>query len=586
MMRNYPVQKICMKYLVPFTFEESFEEAMTAVEDLQEQVFRRDPETKEQKPTREYRKLWTRRTVQDPGMESDLYTYVKNEFRFDSMHGALAEERSGGEWLLWNSEILKQASGKKPLELLYFQDPLKKECRELPGYWDVRITNVGIILFRNQLGFLWYEISLPKNGSTSDGIMQFQNRFKELNRGERDANFWIRQPDKTDAGIVLKDHGDRDVCLRLFSMGEWIADKLSFLSVHFLAERKCAGLDTSSAVTEGGSVKKVPDKAVLFTYCSFGRPDGPADTENTEKPGEADEPKNSLEQETLAYYFANGYKTSYHFHPDTAAGMKRPFGGAIWYATQEGAAYLSWPEKDNTEVFNSLIPGKFRNDYFCLWVKVLYQSYSLLVYAQKIQSKVSAVKEKYLQEPFDQRITDLFGEINLFLTKSMAASVSHIHHQSEFYVYLKKQLRIREDVESVTAGLAALDMLKREQRQRAENERIQEEWKAEKARDKAEQEERDKREEREKRQERIAAERNDKLQAIMGLFALLGIASALVDCFDYIQKFRPGGEWSASAPYIQTAEVIFICIIGIVGSITVYFAVKAIWQAFRKKAED
>ena len=72
----------------------------------------------------------------------------------------------------------------------------------------------------------------------------------------------------------------------------------------------------------------------------------------------------------------------------------------------------------------------------------------------------------------------------------------------------------------------------------------------------------------------------------MGLFALLGIASALVDCFDYIQRFRPGGEWSVSGPYIRTAEVIFICIIGIIGTITVYFAVKAIRQAFRKKAED
>ena len=43
-----------------------------------------------------------------------------------------------------------------------------------------------------------------------------------------------------------------------------------------------------------------------------------------------------------------------------------------------------------------------------------------MLYAEKIQAEISAVSGKYLTEPFDKRITELFEEINLFLTKSMA----------------------------------------------------------------------------------------------------------------------------------------------------------------------
>lgn len=167
---------------------------------------------------------------------------------------------------------------------------------------------------------------------------------------------------------------------------------------------------------------------------------------------------------------------------------------------------IAWADEDNEKVFTKVIPGKIRRDYFALYLKVLYQSYSLLIYAEKIQSEISADTRSYLNEYMNQDIEKLFVEINLFLTKSMATSVSHIHNQSEFYVFLKKQLRIQEDVESVTAGLAALDTLQRKQR---------------------EQEARETRAQNEDREKR----RDEKTQAIMGLFALLGIFSAFLDRF-------------------------------------------------------
>ena len=162
-----------------------------------------------------------------------------------------------------------------------------------------------------------------------------------------------------------------------------------------------------------------------------------------------------------------------------------------------------------------------------------------------------------------------------FLTKSMATSVSHIHHQSEFYIYLKKQLRIKEDVESITAGLNALDSLQREQRLRKENRRLAEEWKAEQKRDHDEMIERQKRENREKKSDA-------KIQAIMGLFALLGISSAFVDCSDFITKFASGGEWGGFSPAEKGLHIMFFVIIGVISLLAIIFAVIALKDAWKK----
>ena len=306
----------------------------------------------------------------------------------------------------------------------------------------------------------------------------------------------------------------------------------------------------------------LPDKAILFTYVSFGSRTAEDDLEN---------------KYSLIFHITNGYKDSYHFSSEVKSEIKRPFDNALWYATQEGAAYLSWPVADNKEVFDSLIPSKVRTDYFALYLKVLYQSFSLLVYAEKIQAEISAVNGKYLTEPLDKKITELFGEINLFLTKSMATSVSHIHHQSEFYVYLKNQLRVHDDVKSVTSGLNALDILQREQRQREESKRVQDAWQEEQRRDREAQEERAKREDREKKSD-------GKIQAIMGLFALLGISSALVDCFDFIGKFDPqNGDFWDLVCTTQGWEIAFFVVIGIISVIAIVVSVKAIIDAFRNR---
>lgn len=541
MSKVYEIDKHCLRYVVAFTYKGSFDEAILAVKNQEEEIYKRNKETKEKEPTGEYRQLWTELLESTIKTESDLYEYVRNEFLFDDSANQ-PKEKNGCEWLFWKSKETRQGGGKSILELAYFDDKINSKSNELLEF-KINIMNLGLILFRNNIGFIWYDVDLPKAFDTQQ-LMLFQYRFRELNRDEKETYFWEKTRNKSERSIVIGGNDENKEYIVPFSMGQWLAKMLSFLKVEFFAKRKSAFENEAM----------VPDKALLFTYCAF-------ENDETQLNEEV-----MTERESLAYQLTNGYKDSYHPGEEIISEMKHPFREAIWYATKEGAAYLAWPEKDNKAVFTDTIPKKVSGDYFCLYIKALYQSYSMLLYAQRIQNEMPAENNS---EALNESITKLFSEINLFLTKSMATSVSHIHHQSEFYIYLKKQLRIHEDIKSVTAGLNALDTLRREQWQREDRQRIADEWKTERDRDRQAQAEADRREEAEK-------QRDNQTQTIIGLFAILGVFSALVDCFDFIQRFGDGEGWSDATDVIKGWEIAGWVFIGAIVLLTLPYFVNAI----------
>ena len=544
---------MCLRYVVPFRYHESFEQACKKVENQKEQRTKMVKATGKKKVTE--KKSWSRKIETLDGPESDLYAYIRNEFRFDNETKDLAEQKAGCEWVFWRSDEAESKDGKKIEELLYFPNGIVQQGKLSNESFNVVISNVGLLLFRNGLGFLWYEIKTPKMNSRQ--LMLFQNKIRELNHGN--TFLWEIGKSEPEDGFVYREIKGIKTYLSPFSLGMWINEKLEFLKISYFAERKSAyeGMVKKSMaqirklsdeiVCVNNSYQnvdiKVPDKAILFTYVSL-------------------EKKNfntTLEDKlALVYHITNGYKDSYHFSNGVVNEIKGPFDDAYWYATQEGVAYLVWTDYDNKTVFTDLIPGKVRTDYFTLYLKTLYQSFSLLIYAEKIQKGISAIDGEALGGALESSITTLLSEINLFLTKSMATSVSHIHHQSEFYVYLKKRLRVYEDIKSVTAGLNSLDFLQREQR------------------DKEELKEKEIREEREKKSD-------GKIQAIMGLFAMLGISSALVDCFDFVKKFSANGEWMKLSERVKQVELVFMLIIGGISIVAIIFAVKAIVAAFGDK---
>lgn len=619
---NSAVNKGCFRYVVPFTFDISFEEAAALTE-------------KQMDPDGRMKSVWTRRIVSRDKRESDLYDYIRNEARVGEAAGDIPEEKIGCEWLHRSSEELKQRDGMKILELLYFETPAVSGDKELPLSLNISVTNLGLVLYRNHLGFIWYELALPLNDMNTLQLVFFQNRIREMNRGangDRNAFLWKKCRGIPAYGIAVEDKKHdisaqgiaaekgrygRKRYIEPFMFGTWIAELTGFLGVRFIAERYSVykkvvmgamasissipgekrTFDEEQLVRQAkqnlfgnpdfetdkrresvlkGEVRRlkadlipadhkfVPDKALLFTYGSFRCEDAAGWPMEDRYP--------------LAYWIANGYAPSYRFSEDRKQQMVRPFSNVLWYATQEGTAYLVWPDEDNERFYNSTMLSKIRGDYFTMYLKILYQSYSLLLYAQKIQNDISAKNGGHLKEGADEKITEIYEEINLFLTKSMATSVSHIDHQSGFYNYLKKQLRIQEDVASVTAGLNALDSLKREQKQREETARLQAEWLKERERDHQAAEAERKREERERQAEEAEKRRDNVLQLFLALFGLIGIASALLDGYQFIVELNRGSISGNMALNLG----IFFAVITVIGIVTLVAVVIAFINSWKK----
>ena len=510
MKQNSQIQALCFRYVLPFYYELSFNEALELVQS-QEKLGK-----------------WEKVYTDTESQESDLFEYIREEFLFEKGEANVSDEKGGACWRWAKDQSNKKA--KPILELLYFEQRINKTHKELPPHLNISVAEMGLILYKNHLGMLWYEISVPYDVMNVDQLIRFQNCVKELNRAYGRVHFWEKCSAEPDYGIAIPNvkgrfidpltNGKADY-ITPFLMGKWLKDQIGFLEnsfdnkrLRFFAERKSAypgvimnGMETACGLQyfkkdfpgiEENETKKeyrkrlmdsmgnvpemVPDKPLLFSYCLL-----------------------DLVEESMPDYtfrLGNGYTPAYLVSEEARQEIRHPFANAWWSASQEGVAYCAKVTPENIETFRNIISRKIRIDYFTLYLKVLYQSFSLLIFAERIQKEVPASMAGKDETAFTEPITKLLGEISLFLTKSMATSVSHIHHQSEFYNYLKQRLRVKEDVESVTAGMNALEVLMREESGDAER------------------------------------QRDNKMQTILAMFTLLGLFSALADCKSFFDNFE------------------------------------------------
>ena len=547
MLSNISVQKQILRYVVPFTVKDAYELKIKDSKEDDGKLGKKQANSEEQQEKKVFpyehivekidaqrqivngnsQSVWQRTTISDDNSESDLYKYVRDEFKFDDADGAVAPNKSGVSWkyaIKSNNSIAK---------LRYYE----KEFGD--HYYELNISDMGLYLFDNGILFIWYEISLHKNTKMSaEELVAMQYSIKELNRTT--PILWQPVKEENGWGYALERQNENAPAYRKpVILGDFINDKIAFLNPIYFAERKSAfssmvKMMEKNAAKNGIEFKSpdqlinaekqraalLPDKALLFSYVV------------------ADE---KLEDdETLAFYLANGYKESYKLSDTTRGVMVHPFENVTWYATKEGCAYLAKIDELNDNFFTSTMLSKITGDYFSLYIKALFQSYSLLLYAQKIQKEISTDYVQYLYVPIDEEITHLYAEINLFLTNSMATSVSHIHQQSEFFCYLKDQLRIHDDIKSITSGIEAIDSLQREERLRTE-------------------------EEQRRKEEEKESKRDRKMQSALNVLAFLGVFSALVDCFDLIGKFDcdEGEFWKLLIGFKVMEIVAIIIILGV-----------------------
>ena len=81
------------------------------------------------------KKLWVRRCVTQAAPESDLYEYIRDEFRFADNENKAKEQKSGCEWLFWRSRESAEKDGQSIKDLIYFPDMNKQDDGKLPESW-------------------------------------------------------------------------------------------------------------------------------------------------------------------------------------------------------------------------------------------------------------------------------------------------------------------------------------------------------------------------------------------------------------------------------------------------------------------
>ena len=341
--------------------------------------------------------------------------------------------------------------------------------------------DLGILFFRNGIGFIWYGTEFKGNFSLEEYI-GFQHDFKELARTHEEK--FVKK-----TGF---DPEKKEGIYEVFYLGEWLSRVVSAenLGIRFWAERETKSVD--------GYRVRIPDKALLFQYLFV-------------------EKATDYESERLVFRIANGYDKKYNV-PDTIAyKLYKPFGNTYFYVSKAGMACVVKNTDSNEVFFDSQFREKFVRDYFFIYILLVYQSYSCAHYS-RLLTELPADEELFnKQVAYIDKLESLNGQINLFLVKSVFESVSNIHHQNGIYKYGKTALCIEGDIKSLTIGLSALEELEKDKRQQKE--------------------EKEKEIEREKKDKR-----EQKINLALIIFGFMMVVSAWIDGLNLIDWFMVKGR--------------------------------------------
>lgn len=490
--RMATVEQWAMRYIVPFSFDADGTDY--------EQILRNLAEDE----------AWEPADIRQE--DHDIYAYVYHAFE-------QVENDTSNVGCAWN--YARTARGNRAISTVVYRP-------DDTHFVYVDIVQAGVYLFRSGIGLFWYEIRMnQKRPLLVDDMVQFQNYFRELNLKKNVGRFYRLVKKNVCSGIdadclleelpenaaakdyvycgfekrkngkyilrqhlpVFQDSEDMGIDYRLFekiqpagdsqqeavpmlkytrvqkfTMGMWVTEMLAGLKCrlqYYPGRSNCLKTSGNNRKDAPKSVpKNVPDKALLFNYFYIKNDTGG---------------RQALIR--AAYHLTNGYGYS-HLMPETIEGkVYQSFKDAYWYVTNEGCGYYVGAGGTNSSFFKGNMGFRVMTDYFLLYIMLLYQSYTLLHYSEKIEYGLSADAEKYLNasEDYIESLQKIRTEIHTFLLKSVHTSVGHIQYQNDFYNYALTELRIKEDVKSLTAGLDAIEELQeaKEDENKAEKRQIE-----------------------------------------------------------------------------------------------------------------
>lgn len=438
--------------------------------------------------------------------EMDIYTYLIDVLK----DGSESQNKAN----LGSSFVMKTDGS--IFNLQYVSDENKDGL-------SFKCNDLGILIFRNGIGFIWYDIEFGRNLSI-DEYVNFQHVFKELARTH--SKKFRRKTGKNTYDV--------------FCMGKWLCHIIDTdtLGVKFWAERKSKTSEKAGGIC-------IPDKALLFQYLFIGK------AENRERMN-------------LAFRIANGYDTKFNSPAALGGEIYEPFGNTCFYTSKSGTAYVVSNNESNAIFFEDNFKEKYIRDYFFIYVLLLYQTYSSAHYSRLLTKLPAEVKAIESDEKYLKMLESLDSQINLFLVKSVYESVSNIQHQNGAYIYGKKALRIEEDMKSLTIGLEALRGIEVERRKKIdETNRIEIE--------KREQIDREELEQKEKAEQELIDKKDRALNKGLVIFGFLVVISATIDALNLVNWFK---EYSMGIDHWIS--------IGVIAALTIYMFVVLIVNTHRK----
>lgn len=388
-------------------------------------------------------------------MNTEIKSYVSRyvvpfyfEYRdngYDKIRERLKENSKWEQAAFWGSKENSEMDLYSYLPAIFQEDESKRNLGvtfhyimngkrfEMKYQVDVKsipfdIKDLGMLLFRNGIGFIWYEIEFKRIDSTAD-YLDFQNDFKELAR-TRSTKF-VRK--------VGYDKERREDILEPVCMGEWLVNMLPPIDVQisFWAER---------TTNVRGNNLNIPDKALLFQYLCL-------------------DEKIEGEMATMAFRIANGYDEKYNAPDDIEKQIYRPFKNVCYYISKAGMACIATNGGSNKQFFEEQFSVKYKSDYFFIFTLLVYQTYSCAHYARLLTKLPADEKEFNRNIGHVNKLESFTEQINLFLVKSVFESVSNVHHQNGVYTYGKQTLHVEADIKSLTVGLNALEDMEQGKRE-------------------------------------------------------------------------------------------------------------------------
>ena len=192
-----------------------------------------------------------------------------------------------------------------------------------------------------------------------------------------------------------------------------------------------------------------------------------------------------------------------------------------------------------------------------IYILLLYQLYSLIHFSEKIEYELSADAKDYLRAPeaYNLKLKEIQAEINTFLLKSVHTSVSQMQTQNDFYQFAKKNLRLREEIQSLTAGVDFLETQEEQRRQEKENAELLQRQQEE-----------------------------DKLSVGVAVLSLLAILSAFADGIGFLNEIKEAGSLmnlcreNIAYPII----LVIVVLIGFVALVVCKDSAVRYWRSKRK----